>query len=212
MRQLAFFIALSVPLFGQAPNTSAVLQAVEKRYNSTTTLQAEFTLTLTERGRRHLPERGVLSLSKGTPSRMRWDYSSPAGNFFLSDGKFVYDYDKLKNEVTRYPYRETEDLRIPLSFLLGKLDFNKDFERFNASRDGDSTLIAMIPRNKKVGFRDIAMTVGPDSAIRRVVVTDPPGTLVMEYVLGVEQRNVKVAESLFKFAQPPGSQVVDVRQ
>lgn len=212
MRQLAYFIAFALPLFGQAPDTSAILRAVEKRYNSTTTLQADFTLTMTERGRRHLPEQGILRLSKGSPSRMRWDYTSPAGNFFLSDGKFVYEYDMQKNEVTRYPYRETEDMRVPLSFLLGKLDFNKDFERLNASREGDAAKIAMTPRNKKLGFRDIVITVGPDSAIRRVVITDQPGTLVMEYVLSAEQRNAKVAESLFKFSLPPGSRLVDVRQ
>ena len=194
------------------PSTSDTLRAVEKHYNSTKTLQANFVVTLKDRGRPHLPERGVLYLSKGQPSRTRWDYTSPAGNFFLSDGKFVYDYDKAKNEVTRYPYKETDDLRIPLSFLLGQLDFNKDFERFTAAREGPDAVITMTPRNKQLLFRDITITVTPEAAIRRVVVTDQPGTSAMEYVLDGEQRNAKVAEALFQFTAPAGARVVDERQ
>jgi outer membrane lipoprotein carrier protein len=213
MHRLALFVTLSLTAWSQAsPDTPAILRAVEKRYNSTTTLQANFTVTLKERGRPHLPEHGIVYLSKGSPSRTRWDYATPAGNFFLSDGKFVYDYDKQKNEVARYPFKESEDLRIPLAFLLGKLDFNKDFERFAAAREGANTVVAMTPRNKRVGFKEITMTVAPDAAVLRVLVTDQPGTSVMEYVLEAEQRNGKLDGALFKFTPPQGARVVDLNQ
>lgn len=212
MRLFALLFAVSLTLWSQsARDTNAILKGVEKRYNSTSTLQANFTLTMTDRGRPKAPERGVLYLSKGSPSRTRWDYTSPAGDFFLSDGKFIYDYHKDKNSADRYPYKETEDLRIPLSFLLGKLDFAKDFDRLDATEDGANTVIAMTPRNKKVFFKEIKITVSPDSSIRRVIVSDE-GTLVMDYTLEAEQRNLKLAESLFKFTAPPGAQVVDQKQ
>jgi chaperone LolA len=207
MRLLLLLIAASFALWGQS--TSDILQAVEKRYNTTKTLQANFTMTLKDRGRARLPERGVLYLTKGSPSRTRWDYSDPAGNFFLSDGKFVYDYDKRKNEATREPYKETEDTRIPLSFLLGQLNFDKDFERFEAAPAGTDTAIRMTPRNKKLAFREISITVTPGFSIRRVVVTDQPGTLVMEYTLDAEQRNLKLADALFRFTAPSGAKVVE---
>lgn len=214
MRTLALLATLSLTLWAQsAPNTTAILDGVEKVYNSTKTLQANFTVTFKDRGRAKLPEKGVLYLSKqGGPSRTRWEYTSPAGNLFLSDGKFIYDYDKEKNLADRYPYKETEDLRVPLSFLLGKLDFKKDFERFEAKRDGANTTIAMMPRNKNLYFREIAVTVAPDATIRRVVITDQPGTTVMEYLLDGEQRNLKLADSLFKFTAPPGAKIIDQRQ
>ncbi len=212
MRLLALLFPFSIALWSQsAPDTTAILKGVEKRYNSTSTLKANFTLTTKDRGRAKIPERGILYLSKGNPSRTRWDYTSPAGNFFLSDGKFVYDYDKAKNSADRYPYKETEDLRIPLSFLLGKLDFQKDFDTFEATRSGSDTVIKMTPRNKKLFFKDITITVTPDSAIRNVIVSNAP-TLVMEYALEGEQRNPKLADSLFNFTPPPGAQVVDLKQ
>jgi outer membrane lipoprotein carrier protein len=214
MLRLALFAVFSLTLWSQSapPDSPSILRGVEKLYNSTNTLQANFALTYRDRGRPRAPERGVLYLSKqGAVSKTRWEYSSPAGKLFLSDGKFIYDYDKEKNSADRYLYKETEDLRVPLSFLLGKLDFNKDFERFGATRDGANTAITMTPRNKKLLFKEIAITVAPDSTIRRVIVTDQGGSSSMDYALDNEQRNLKLADALFKF-NIPGAQVVDVKQ
>jgi outer membrane lipoprotein carrier protein len=212
MRLLVLLSTFSLTLWSQtAPDTNAILKGVEKRYNSTSTLQANFTQTMKDRGRPKAPERGVLYLAKGTPSRTRWDYTSPAGDFFLSDGKLVYDYDKAKNSADRYPYKETEDMRIPLSFLLGKLDFARDFDKLVATSEGANTVIKMTPRNKKLAFKEITITVAPDSSIRRVVVSDE-AAFVMEYTLEAEQRNLKLPETLFKFTPPPGAQVVDQKQ
>ena len=201
---------LTVAAHAAPPDTAAILKGVEQRYNSTNTLQATFTVTLKDRGRTRTPERGTLYLSK--PNRTRWEYTIPAGNLFLSDGKIVYDYDKLKNAADRWPFKETDDMRIPLSFLLGKLDFQKDFDTYRASPDGANTAITLTPRNKKLLFKEIAIVVAPDFAIHRVTVTDQPGTSVMEYLLDAEQRNVKLADTLFKFTPPAGAQVVDLKQ
>jgi outer membrane lipoprotein-sorting protein len=35
---------------------------------------------------------------------------------------------------------------------------------------------------------------------------------VMEYLLDAEQRNLKLADTLFKFTPPAGAQVVDLKQ
>jgi len=212
MLRLVLLAVFSLTLYGQSvPDTTGILRGVEKRYNTTSTLQANFAITFKERGRPHLPEKGVLYLSKqGGVSRTRWEYSVPPGKVFLSDGKFIYDYDKDKNIAERTPYKETEDMRIPLSFLLGKLDFNKDFERFDTKLDGANTSITMTPRNKNLLFKEIAITVAPDSTIRRVIVTDQPGTSVMDYALDSEQRNLKLPDTLFKFAIP-GAKIVDVK-
>src|SRR4051812_12808248 len=156
MFRVALLAVFSLTLCGQsAPDSTAILRGVEKIYNSTNTLQANFAMTFKDRGRTRAPEKGVLYLSKqGGTSRTRWEYTSPAGKLFLSDGKFIYDYDKEKNIAERYPYKETEDMRIPLSFLLGKLDFKKDFDRFDTKVDGANTSITMTPRNKNLLFKE----------------------------------------------------------
>ena len=35
------------------------------------------------------------------------------------------------------PLKESDDMRAPLAFLLGKLDFNKEFRDFQMQADGD---------------------------------------------------------------------------
>ena len=80
------------------------------------------------RGRPRKSESGELTLRK--PGRMRWDYTAPAGKLFLSDGKQVYLYTPDSNRVERMPLKESDDMRAPLAFLLGKLDFAKEFRDF----------------------------------------------------------------------------------
>lgn len=204
MTRLLLFAACSALALAQTP----VLKEVEKRYNSTNTLQANFTQTLTDRGRARTPQKGVLYMKK--PGRTRWEYTSPAGDIFVSDGKVAYDYDKQKNSADRIPIKETDDMRIPLSFLLGTLDFQKDFERFESKTDGANQVITATPRNKKLLFKSITMTIAPDYSIRKVSVVGQEGS-TMDYVLENEQRNPKLADSLFQFTPTAGAQVVDVK-
>ena len=209
--RIAFLAAVVVGMAaGQsALDPSPVLRGVEKRYNSTTTMQANFTQRLKENGRSRVPERGVLYLNKKN-HQTRWEYTSPAGNFFLSNDKFAYDYDKQKNTVERIPMKETEDMRVPLSFLLGTLDFNKDFNKFGTSREGENTVITATPKNDKLVFKEITMLIAPDFSIHRVSVLGQDGT-TMEYTLEGEQHNPKLADTLFHYATPLGAQLVEAR-
>ena len=211
MRTSLILLTLTVALAQNTPNTMAILKRVEERYNSIKTLQASFTTTLKERGRTHTPDKGTLYLSK--PNRTRWEYTTPAGDFFLSDNKYTDHDDKSKYVGEREPFRETEDMRIPLAFLIGQLNFVKDFEKFEAKPEAPNspnTAISLSPKNKKLLFREIRLLVAPDAAILRATVIGQEGS-EQDYVLENEQRNPKLPESVFKFTAPPGAQVVEGR-
>jgi outer membrane lipoprotein carrier protein len=203
------FAALGLAQTDRAPDPIPILKSVEKRYNSATTLEATFTQTLIERGRTRAIQKGTVYLSK--PKRTRWQYTSPAGDWFLSDGNYAYDYDSAKNTVERIRMKETEDMRIPLAFLLGTLDFQKDFGTFHSRREGDGVYIAAKPKNDKLLFTEVAMLIAPDSSIRRVSITGQDFS-IMEFVLEGEKRNIPLNASLFRFAAPPGARVIDVSQ
>jgi outer membrane lipoprotein carrier protein len=186
-----------------------ILHNVEKRYNSVSTLRANFTQTFKDRGRAKIPEKGVLYLNKKN-HQTRWDYSAPAGNVFVSDNKMSYNYVKARNTVERTPVKETDDMRIPLGFLIGTLDFEKDFREFAKTIEGSNAVITARPKNQNLLFKEITMTIAPDYSIRRVLVLGQEGS-TMEYVLEGEQRDVKLADALFHFTPPPGTQVVESR-
>jgi len=78
---------------------------------------------------------------------MRWQYTTPAGKLFVSDGKYIYLYTPGTQRVERSKVKETDDMRAPLAFLLGKLDFQRDFKRFVSRPRGPDFLIAAEPRS-----------------------------------------------------------------
>jgi outer membrane lipoprotein carrier protein len=70
------------------------------------------------------------------PGRMRWDYSQPKGKLFISDGKFMWLYTPAENRAEKMKLQESDDMRAPLAFLLGKLNFQKEFRNLQARPEG----------------------------------------------------------------------------
>ena len=127
---------MPVCALGASPSLDALFKGVESRYNRAQSLQVFFHESYTAPQRPKRTESGTLRLHK--PGRMRWDYTDPAGKLFLSDGKNVYLYTPSNNEVEKFKMKESEDMRVPLAFLLGKLKFEKEFQEFQSRQEGDS--------------------------------------------------------------------------
>lgn len=181
---------------------SKILHRVEDHYNHLKSLQVNFTETLISNGGRHRPQTGTLYLEK--PRRMLWEYSSTAGKFFLSDGELTYDYDPLNHRVDQRKLKEADDLRGPLAFLLGKLDFNRDFKEYQLSTGGS---ITAIPKNANMPYTEVTFTAAPDGTLQKLSVKAPEGTL--DYTFSNEQDNPPLKPGLFKFAKPGGAVVID---
>ena len=184
--------------FGQ--DVTKTLHAIEERYNNSRTLRVDFIETLITQGGRHRPEMGTLYLRK--PGLMRWEYSSPAGEVFISDGKFTYDYTAKTNSYTQQKLKEGDDMRGPLAFLLGKLDFNRDFDKF-ITRDADGAITA-VPKNDKLEYSEVTLTPAPDFSLKKLSIKGQDGSIT-DFVFGGEQRNPPLADSLFKFVPPRGA-------
>ena len=90
---------LSVSLYGATSDLAPLLKTVENRYNRAQTLQVVFHEAYTGPGEPRQTESGTLLLRK--PGRMRWDYTSPQGKLFLSDGKFLWLYTPSDNHVEK---------------------------------------------------------------------------------------------------------------
>ena len=125
-RLAAILCLLCLCASAQQLDLKTLLKGVETRYNKAKTLEVQFNEAYTGAGGPRQSESGKLTLRK--PGRMRWDYSAPAGKLFVSDGKQVYLYNPELKRVERMPLKESEDMRAPLAFLLGKLDFKKEFK------------------------------------------------------------------------------------
>jgi outer membrane lipoprotein carrier protein len=204
--RIALWVSLAVlPLQAANVELKPLLKGIEQRYNHAQTLQVQYNETYTVEGRPRKSETGTLTLRK--PGRMRWDYSAPAGKLFLSDGKDVYLYTPDTHRVEKEPLKASEDMRAPLAFLLGKLDFSKEFRDFEMRPDGDNRVVTAKAKNDKLPYEKIEMLVAPDYAIRRLVVNSQDGS-VLTFLFDQEKLNPRVNDAQFKFQLPAGAQLV----
>lgn len=216
LMKFCFACMLALGLFGGLTLEAAemdvpkILKGVQEHYNNIKTLQVTFTEKSAFQGRTRT-EKGELYLRK--PGRMRWDYTSPAGKVFVSDGKYIYMYTPSDNRYERTPMKETEDMRAPLAFLLGRLNFNDDFREFKAQPDGrGNAFITALPKSDKMPYTEVTFLVSPaDSVIHWLRVRNQDGS-EMEFVFENEKKNPPLKEGLFKFTPPPGAEVVDTGQ
>ena len=205
----AFLAAVVVSAFAADPKLETLLQAVENRYNRAQTLEVSFSETYSAPGRPRKIESGNLYLRK--PGRMRWQYSSPTGKLFVGDGKYLYLYTPSNNQVEKTKMKESEDMRAPLAFLLGKLHFDKDFQNFTARPEGAGTWVAAEPKSPNLPYTRVEFAVAPDARIRRVQVTGYDRS-VLEFTFENEKLNPPLDAKLFEFRMPPGAGMVEASQ
>ncbi len=187
---------------GADADLGTVLKGVESRYNRAKTLQVFFHERYTGQGRPRQSESGQLTLRK--PGKMRWDYTVPEGKLFVSDGKQVYLYNPGLNRVERMPLKESEDMRAPLAFLLGKLDFNKEFRDFVLKTEGADFVISANAKSDKLPYEKIEMLVTGSWEIRRLVISGQDSS-VLVFEFDQEKLNPRVDDSRFKFKMPAGA-------
>jgi outer membrane lipoprotein carrier protein len=189
----------------QAADLNALLKGVEEHYNRAKTLEVHFVESYSVEGRARKSESGELTLRK--PGRMRWDYSDPSGKLFVSDGKDVYLYTPETKRVEKTKLKASDDMRAPLAFLLGKLDFAKEFRDFDFKPDGANFLITAKAKSDKMPYDRVQMLVTPGFEIERLVVNGQDLS-VLTFQLDGEKLNPPVNDGLFKFQMPEGATLV----
>jgi len=183
-----------------------MLKGIEDHYNRAKTLQVLFTEEYTAEGRARRPESGLLVLRK--PGRMRWDYTAPAGKLFISDGKTVYLYTPDAHRVERAPLKASEDMRAPLAFLLGKLNFSREFKDFQTKPAGPDTLVTAFATSDKLPYQKVEMVVSANFEIHRLVVTGTDQS-ILTFTFAGEKVNPKVDDAVFRFHIPPGATLAE---
>jgi outer membrane lipoprotein carrier protein len=138
---------------------------------------------------------------------MRWNYTSPPGKLFLSDGKEVYLYTPDSHRVETMRLKESEDMRAPLAFLLGKLDFSKEFRDFTVKPEGPNFIVTAKAKTDKLPYEKVEMLVTPDYQIQRLVVNGQDQS-ILAFQFAQEKLNPPVDDAQFKFQMPAGATLV----
>lgn len=207
MVRFAYILLVSLGL--QGADLQAIVRQVEQRYNKAQTLVVEFEQRNLVQGKARRVETGHLALRK--PGRMRWDYAEPAGKFFLCDGKDVYFYSPTANRVERSRLKETDDFRAPMAFLLGRLDFKKEFADLTLREEEGRSVLTALPKSSQLPYSKVEFTLTGQSEIARLVIINQDQT-VTELYFRNERLNEPVREDLFRFSKPASAELVEVEQ
>jgi outer membrane lipoprotein carrier protein len=143
---------------------------------------------------------------------MRWEYSQPKGKLFISDGKFMWLYTPAgpsgHPRVERMKLQESDDMRAPLAFLLGKLNFAKEFRNLQARPEGAGTRITAEPKTDNLPYSAVEFAVTAENRIREVKVTGFDNS-ILDFTFEEESLNPRLDGGLFQFQAPPGAEVVE---
>jgi len=197
---------LAVSAFAADTELTRTLKAVETRYNSANTLQVLFREDYTPPGRPHRSESGTLTLSK--PGRMRWEYSQPPGKLWVSDGKRVSMYLPQENRVELSPLKESDDVHVPLAFLLGKLHFDKEFRDIEWHPEGTGVRVLAQPKIDSLPYSQVEFVVSAQNQIQEVKVVGFDKSILL-YRFDQEKMNPPVDPKRFQFHVPAGAEVVE---
>lgn len=183
------------------------LRGVEGRYNSIKTLELDFEQTYVAPNKARRVESGKLFLRK--PGRMRWEYTKPEGKLFVSDGTNYWYYSPLAKRAEKMKLKEATDMQAPLAFLIGRLDFARDFGKYTVSQEGGLARIKAEPKNlEKAPYREVTFTVSPDAQVHALEVKGQDAS-VMSFRFRNEVRNPAQKEAaLYTFVPPLGVEVV----
>jgi outer membrane lipoprotein carrier protein len=195
---------LAVSAFAADAPLATVLKGVETRYNHAKTLQVLFTEQYTPKGGIQQTESGTLLLRK--PGRMRWEYTQPKGKLVISDGTFLYIYTPAAgNGALKRNLKDSmaEEMQAPLAFLLGKLNFDKEFKNLQARPEGADLRIVGEPKNDNLPYSAVDFVVTPQSQIRKLKITMPDYTL--EFTFSIEKLDPPADPKLFAFQLPAGA-------
>jgi outer membrane lipoprotein carrier protein len=98
-------------------------------------------------------------------------------------------------------------MRAPMAFLLGKLDFSKEFRNFELKPEGTGYVVTAKAKSDKLPYEKVEMLVTPEYEIRRLVVNGQDGS-ILTFLFDQEKLNPTVNDAQFKFQLPAGAQLV----
>jgi outer membrane lipoprotein carrier protein len=210
-------LALATAAQTQAPNVSSpadlqrLAAAVDRRYNTLQSLQADFSETYQGMGASRT-ESGTLWLKR--PGKMCWQYRQPREKLFISNGKDAWFYVFGERQARKMPVKKLDDLRSPLRYLLGKTRLEKEFEGLSFAPDvkpltpGDVVLRG-VPKGLRERISQVLLEITPDKQISRIVIEEEDGSTT-EFRFQHQKENIQVSDNRFRFTPPPGVETLEV--
>ncbi len=209
MHQLTKSICLVVVvacLFGPsraAGEGSDWLQRVAAAYSDLHSFRAEFKQeTVQQAFGRTVTSAGEIAFRRGS---FRWDYRWPETQTYLVVDGMLSWYQPENRQVVRTQLDQAMDSGAPARLLGGLAEVERDFRLLEVgpTRKGVTTLI-LAPHKPDPAIERLELGFDPKAGIARVVTVEDALGNRNRIQLERIQRNVKIDDSVFDAAVPPG--------
>ncbi|MEA2085182.1 MAG: outer membrane lipoprotein carrier protein LolA [Thermodesulfobacteriota bacterium] len=204
--------------------TAAKLQ---ETYDKISSISAEFrqtTFMKMSRRARH----GAGSVVFQKPGRMRWDYSSPAQQVLVCDGRTFYMYFAKEEQMMAVSADQYLKSDVTYSFFAGTGNILRDFDvlppdedvkRTEAAEDtapgteklqgGKSIIIKLVPRNSHPQINYIHVWTEDGTFLtHRIRIVDQFGSVTDLFFTDIKV-DQEIPVSRFTFIPPPGTEVIE---
>ncbi len=208
LRPLGLLLAvLAASTSAHADALGDALSRLQRRYDDTRTMQADFRQTVESKTLAGtLETKGTVAFEK--PNRMRWDYDPPDPQTIVGDGNTLWIYQPDLKQVIKAPLGQAFQSSTPVTFLAGLGRVERDFNASLVRNEPEQWVLKLVPKQTDTGVGTLELGVRKsDASVAEARITDAAGT-VTRILFSGERRNVALAADLFRFAPPPGVDVV----
>jgi len=198
--RIVLFMLMLAPLAATAAGT----EALNVFLGQTQTLKARFAQMVLDRNLKPLQQaQGVMQFSR--PGKFRWDYTKPYEQSIVGDGSRLWIHDKDLNQVTVRKLDRALGAS-PAALLAGSNDLERDFTLSNAGMQNGLDWLDAVPKSRDTVFERVRMGFGK-AGLEAMELRDQFGQVTVITFADVE-RNPRIAAEVFRFAPPPGADVI----
>ena len=189
-------------------NERAIVNAIQKNYESVLTFKANFEQkAFVKMMNRVEVAQGEVQIKK--PGKMKWVYNSPDPQVLISNHKNLWLYLPEDQQVTRMPIESVYSANTPALFLAGKGTLTDTFNVEQVLPDKNKITVVFIPKEKNSNLSRLVLRTNKNNyQITGASVYDKLGNKT-DISFREIRINEKIAESVFEFQVPSGVEIQD---
>jgi len=211
-----FFLGLIFFLFvfsGQSfTKEVSILKLIQSQYKSISSFSGKFFQISFKRDSEKLPKKAEGIVSYKRPGKMRWLYSFPEEHLLVTNGKTLWLFDPLLENVTVQSLKKIAD-GTALSFLLGIGDLNQEFIHRQISQSllkiQEGLIVELVPKKLNSNLAFIQIQVDPKTYdLKKILMMDQQGNYRTIELKSIKY-NLDLEDNLFEFKIKDDMEVIE---
>ena len=199
---LPAFLALC--LLPQAASAQTAREQLERFSEGLETLHAGFSQVVVS-GDGTVQDRSEGEVWLSRPGRFRWEYGGDFPELVVADGKRIWVYDEVLEQVTVKDQSEAET-GSPLSLLTDTGRLDEQFEVREVGETDEAALLELRAKSLETQFERFLLGMADDAPL--VMIMEDAFGLRTEIRFSGIERNPPLGAALFEFVPPEGTDII----